>query len=94
VYINFEHNTLILFLLFYLSHCCQFLVKIYDLNQSEENILFKAKEVASTQFTRKKQFSLQFALKKQFSSRIVQEESFSSQFALKKQFSFQFALKK
>ncbi len=32
MYINFEHNTLILFSLFCFNHCCQFLVKIYDLN--------------------------------------------------------------
>ncbi len=54
VYINFEHNTLILFSLFYLSHCCQFFVKIYDLNRSEENVLLEVKEVASIQFARKK----------------------------------------
>ncbi len=94
MYINFEHNTLVLFSLFCLSHCCQFLVKIYNLNRSEENLLFEAKEVASTQFTHKKQFNLQFTFKEQFSSRIIQEESFSSQFALKKQFNSQFALKK
>ena len=63
VYINFEHNTLILFSLFCLSHCCQFFVKIYNFNRSEENVLLEAKEVASTQFARKKQFSLQFAFK-------------------------------
>jgi len=32
MYINFEHNTFILFSLFCLNHYCQFFVKIYDFN--------------------------------------------------------------
>jgi len=64
VYINFEHNTFVLFSLFCLNHYYQFLIKIYNLNQSEENVLLEAKEVASTQFACKKQFNLQFALRK------------------------------
>ncbi len=44
--INFEHSILILSFFFCLNHCCSFLVKIYDLNQQEENFSFKVNKVA------------------------------------------------
>ncbi len=44
--VNFEHNILILSFFFYLNHCCSFFIKIYDLNQQEENFLFKVNKVA------------------------------------------------
>ncbi len=69
--VNFEHNILILFFFFCLNHCCQFLVKIYDLNQQEEDFSLEVNKVTSSQsrsqFTHKKQLSLQIAYKKQFS---------------------------
>ncbi len=56
--VNFEHNILILSFFFCLNHCCLFLVKIYDLNQQEENFSFKVNKVAffqsCSQFTHKK----------------------------------------
>ncbi len=59
--VNFEHNILILSFFFYLNHYCLFLVKIYDLNQQEENFSFKVNKVtffqSHFQFTHKKQFS-------------------------------------
>ncbi len=54
--VNSEHNILILFFFFCLNHYCSFLV--YDLNQQEENFLFKVNKVAfsqsRSQFTHKK----------------------------------------
>ncbi len=47
--INFEHNILILSFFFCFNHYCQFLVKIYDLNQQEENFSLKVNKVASLQ---------------------------------------------
>ncbi len=47
--VNFEHNILILSFFFYLNHCCSFLVKIYDLNQQEENFSFEVNKVAFSQ---------------------------------------------
>ncbi len=47
--VNFKHNILILFFFFYLNHYCSFLVKIYDLNQQEENFSFKVNKVAFSQ---------------------------------------------
>ncbi len=56
--VNFEHNILILFFFFCLNHCCSSFVKIYDLNQQEENFSFKVNKVAfsqsRSQFTYKK----------------------------------------
>ena len=56
--VNFEHNILILSFFFYLNHCCSFLVKIYDLNQQEENFSFKVNKVtffqSHSQFAHKK----------------------------------------
>ncbi len=43
--VNFEHNILILFFFFCLNHCYSFLIKIYDLNQQEENFSFKVNEL-------------------------------------------------
>ncbi len=67
--VNFEHNILILSFFFCLNHCCSFFVKIYDLNQQEENFSFEVNKVAFSQssfsFIWKKQFSFQFARKKQ-----------------------------
>ncbi len=106
--VNFEHNILILSFFFCFNHCCSFLVKIYDLNQQEENFSFKVNKVAFFQsrsqfthkkqlslwITHKKQFSLQIIHKKQFSLQIAHKKQFSTQFACKKQFSFSFAWKK
>ncbi len=103
--VNFEHNILILSFFFCLNHYCSFFVKIYDLNQQEENFSFEVNKVAfsqsCSQFTHKKQlssriihkkqFSLQIAHKKQFSLQIVHKKQFSTQFACKKQSSFSFA---
>ncbi len=65
--VNFEHNILILSFFFCLNHCCQFFVKIYDLNQQEENFSLEVNKVASlqsrSQFAWKKQLSFQFAHK-------------------------------
>ncbi len=47
--VNFEHNILILSFFFYLNHYCSFLVKIYDLNQQEENFSFEVNKVAFSQ---------------------------------------------
>ncbi len=59
--INFEHNILILSFFFCLNYCYSSFVKIYDLNQQEENFLFKVNKVAffqsHSQFTHKKQLS-------------------------------------
>ncbi len=59
--VNFEHNILILSFFFYLNHCYSFLVKIYNLNQQEENFSFKVNKVtfsqSRSQFTHKKQLS-------------------------------------
>ncbi len=56
--VNFEHNILILSFFFCLNYCCSSLVKIYDLNQQEENFSFKVNKVAfsqsRSQFTHKK----------------------------------------
>ncbi len=43
--VNFEHNILILFFFFCLNHCCSSFIKIYDLNQQEENFSFKVNKV-------------------------------------------------
>ncbi len=106
--VNFEHNILILSFFFCLNHYCQTLVKIYDLNQQEENFSLEVNKVASLQsrsqfahkkqlssrITHKKQFSLQIAHKKQFSTQFARKKQSSFSFARKKQFSFQFARKK
>ncbi len=96
--VNFEHNILILSFFFCLNHCCSSLVKIYDLNQQEENILFKVNKVtfsqSRSQFIHKKQLSLWIAHKKQFSLQITHKKQFSLQITHKKQFSIQFACKK
>ncbi len=59
--INFEHNILILSFFFCLNYCYSSFVKIYDLNQQEENFSFKVNKVAffqsHSQFTHKKQLS-------------------------------------
>ncbi len=59
--VNFEHNILILSFFFYLNHCYSFFIKIYDLNQQEENFSFEVNKVAffqsRLQFTHKKQLS-------------------------------------
>ncbi len=56
--VNFEHNILILSFFFCLNHYCQTFVKIYDLNQQEENFSLEVNKVASlqsrSQFTHKK----------------------------------------
>ena len=96
--VNFEHNILILFFFFCLNHCCSSFVKIYDLNQQEENFSFEVNKVAfsqsRSQFTHKKQLSSRITHKKQFSSRIAHKKQFNLQIAHKKQFSTQFACKK
>ncbi len=106
--VNFEHNILILSFFFCLNHCCQFFVKIYDLNQQEENFSLEVNKVAflqsrsqfahkkqlSSRITHKKQFSLQIAHKKQFSTQFARKKQFSLSFTQKKQFSFQFTHKK
>ncbi len=96
--VNFEHNILILFFFFCLNHCCSFLVKIYDLNQQEENFSFEVNKVAffqpRSQFTHKKQLSSWIAHKKQFSLQITHKKQFSLQITHKKQFSLQIAHKK
>ncbi len=106
--VNFKHNIFILSFFFCLNHCCSFLVKIYDLNQQEENFSFKVNKVtfsqSRSQFTHKKQlssriihkkqFSLQITHKKQFSLQITHKKQFSTQFARKKQFSLSFTWKK
>ncbi len=66
--VNFEHNILILSFFFYLNHCCQSLVKIYDLNQQEENFSLEVNKVTFFQSCS------QFAHKKQFSSRIIHKK--------------------
>ncbi len=96
--VNFEHNIFILSFFFCLNHCYQFLIKIYDLNQQEENFSLKVNKVASfqprSQFTHKKQLSSRIIHKKQFSLQITHKKQFSLQIAHKKQFSIQFAHKK
>ena len=96
--VNFEHNILILSFFFCLNHCCQILVKIYDLNQQEENFSLEVNKVTSlqshSQFAHKKQFSLQIAHKKQFSTQFARKKQSSSSFAHKKQSSFSFTWKK
>ncbi len=96
--VNFEHNILILSFFFCLNHCCQTLVKIYDLNQQEENFSLEVNKVASlqsrSQFAHKKQLSSWITHKKQFSLQIAHKKQFSTQLACKKQFSFSFAWKK
>ncbi len=96
--VNFEHNILILSFFFCLNHCCSFFVKIYDLNQQEENFLFEVNKVAffqsRSQFAHKKQLSSRIAHKKQFSLQIAHKKQFSTQFARKKQSSFSFTRKK
>ncbi len=47
--VNFEHNILILFFFFCLNHYCSFLIKIYDLNQQEENFSFEVNKVTFSQ---------------------------------------------
>ncbi len=76
--VNFEHNILILSFFFCLSHYCSFLIKIYDLNQQEENFSFKVNKVTFSQSC------LQFTYKKQFSSWIAHKKHFSLQIAHKK----------
>ncbi len=44
--VNLEHNILILSFFFCLNHCCQIFVKIYDLNQQEENFSLEVNKVA------------------------------------------------
>ncbi len=63
--INFEHNILILSFFFYLNHCCQSFIKIYDFNQQKENFLLEVNKVAFSQSCS------QFAHKKQLSSQII-----------------------
>ncbi len=106
--VNFEHNIFILSFFFCLNHYCQFLIKIYDFNQQEENFSLKVNKVASSQsysqfthkkqlsswITHKKQFSLQIAHKKQFNLQIAYKKQFSTQFTCKKQSSFLFIQKK
>ncbi len=66
--VNFEHIILILFFFFCFNHCCSFLIKIYDLNQQEENFSFEVNKVtffqSCSQFTYKKQFSSRITHKK------------------------------
>jgi len=92
--VNFEHNILILSFFFCFNHCCSFLVKIYDLNQQEENFSFEVNKVAffqsRSQFTHKKQLSSWITHKKQFSLQIAYKKQFNIQFACKKQFSSSF----
>ncbi len=96
--VNFEHNILILSFFFCLNHCCSFLIKIYDLNQSEENFSFEVNKIvffqSRSQFTHKKQLSLWIAHKKQFSLQIAHKKQFNIQFTCKKQSSFSFTWKK
>ena len=96
--VNFEHNIFILSFFFYLNHCCSFLIKIYNLNQQEENFSFKVNKVtffqSRSQFAHKKQFSSWIAHKKQFSLQIAYKKQFSIQFVCKKQSSFSFTWKK
>ncbi len=96
--VNFEYNILILSFFFCLNHCYQSLVKIYDLNQQEENFSLEVNKVAflqsCSQFTHKKQLSSRIAHKKQFSLQIAHKKQFSIQFACKKQSSFSFTWKK
>ncbi len=76
--VNFEHNILILSFFFCLNHCCSSLVKIYDLNQQEENFSFEVNKVAffqsRSQFTHKKQLSSWIAHKKQFNLQIIHKK--------------------
>ncbi len=44
--VNFKHNILILSFFFCFNHYCSFFIKIYDLNQQEENFSFKVNKVA------------------------------------------------
>ncbi len=96
--VNFEHNILILSFFFCLNYCCSFLIKIYDLNQQEENFSFEVNKVtfsqSHSQFTHKKQLSSRIAHKKQFSLQIAHKKQFSLQITYKKQFSTQFTCKK
>ncbi len=96
--VNFEHNILILSFFFCLNHCYQTLVKIYDLNQQEENFSLEVNKVAfllsRSQFAHKKQLSSRIAHKKQFSLQIAHKKQFSTQFARKKQSSLSFTRKK
>ena len=56
--LNLEHNILILSFFFCFNHCFSFFIKIYDLNQQEENFSFKVNKVtfsqSRSQFTHKK----------------------------------------
>ncbi len=96
--VNFEHNILTLSFFFCFNHYCSFLIKIYNLNQQEENFSFKVNKVAfsqsRSQFTHKKQLSSWIIHKKQFSLQIAHKKQFSLQIAHKKQFSIQFTHKK
>ncbi len=86
--VNFEHNILILFFFFCLNHYYQFLIKIYNFNQQEEDFSLEVNKVtfsqSRSQFTHKKQFSLRIIHKKQFSLQITHKKQFSIQFACKK----------
>ncbi len=66
--VNFEHNILILSFFFCLNYYYSFLIKIYDLNQQEENFLFKVNKVTFSQS------HLQFTHKKQLSSWIIHKK--------------------
>ncbi len=96
--VNFEHNILILSFFFCLNHCCQIFVKIYDLNQQEENFSLEVNKVAfllsRSQFAHKKQLSSWITHKKQFSLQIIHKKQFNLQIIYKKQFSIQFTCKK
>ncbi len=96
--VNFEHNILILSFFFCLNYCCQFLVKIYNFNQQEENFSLEVNKVAfllsRSQFAHKKQLNSWITHKKQFSLQIIHKKQFSLQIIYKKQFSIQFTCKK
>ncbi len=96
--VNFEHNILILSFFFCLNYCCQFLVKIYNFNQQEENFSLEVNKAAfllpRSQFAHKKQLSSWITHKKQFSLQIIHKKQFSLQITYKKQFSIQFTCKK
>ncbi len=86
--VNFKHNIFILSFFFCFNHCYSFLVKIYDLNQQEENFSFKVNKVAfsqsCSQFAHKKQLSSQIGHKKQFNLQIIHKKQFNLQIAHKK----------
>ncbi len=86
--VNFEHNILILSFFFCFNHYCQFLIKIYDFNQQEENFSLEVNKVAffqsCSQFTHKKQLSSRITHKKQFSLQITHKKQFSLQIIYKK----------